>query len=96
MTDNSLIEGLRDAVRHAQGDNAERVVSIVRVECPVDVKAVRMRMGLSQTEFADRFGFVLATLRNWEQGRRQPSGVNRNFLKVIEKLPNEVQKVLTA
>ena len=96
MNDDSIIEGLKDAIRHARGDGIPREESIVYVENPVDVKAIRQKMGLSQREFADRFGFCLGTLQGWEQGRRRPTGVNRNFLKVIEKMPDAVQRVLAA
>ncbi len=96
MKDNSILEGLKDAVRHARGDGVRRDVSVIYVENPVDVKSIREGMGLTQREFADKFGFSIGTLQNWEQGRRRPAGVNRNFLKVIEKLPDEVQRVLAA
>ena len=40
----------------------------------VDVRAVRALTGLSQAKFAELLGIELATLRNWEQGRRLPDG----------------------
>ena len=40
-----------------------------------NVKKPRESLGLSQPEFAVRFGFSLATVRQWEQGRRQPEGL---------------------
>jgi DNA-binding XRE family transcriptional regulator len=49
----------------------------------VDVRAIRERLGLTQQEFALRFGFSLATVRNWEQGRRHPQGSSRLLLMVI-------------
>jgi putative transcriptional regulator len=44
---------------------------------PVDVKAIRRRLGVSQAEFARLIGVSVATLRNWEQGRRRPEGPAR-------------------
>jgi putative transcriptional regulator len=61
-----------------------------------DVRAIRKHLGLSQAQFAERFGFDLATLRNWEQGRRQPEGPARAYLKVIEREPELVQRALVA
>jgi len=51
-------------------------------------------MGLSQSSFANRFGLSVYALRNWEQGKRQPDPAARAYLKVIEKAPDIVAKVL--
>lgn len=40
----------------------------------VDVARLRMSLGMTQTQFAQRFGFALPTLRHWEQGDRVPRG----------------------
>jgi len=53
----------------------------------LSVRAVRARSGLTQTEFARRFGVPLHTLRNWEQGKRVPSGAARALLKVLDRAP---------
>jgi putative transcriptional regulator len=42
-----------------------------------DVAAIRKRLGLSQERFARRFGLSPATVRDWEQGRRQPDAPAR-------------------
>ena len=60
----------------------------------VDVRAIRQQFGLSQPDFAKRFGFSLATLREWEQGRRQPESAARVLLLVIAKHPEVVDEVL--
>jgi putative transcriptional regulator len=60
----------------------------------VDVRAVRARTGLSQTQFARRFGFTPAAVREWEQGRRQPEAAARVLLLVIASHPEVVDKVL--
>ncbi|CAA7626645.1 DNA-binding transcriptional regulator [Magnetospirillum sp. SS-4] len=69
----------------------------VRVVVPaeVDVRAVRQALGLSQEVFAAKFGFSLGSLRNWEQGRRQPDGPARVLLKVIAKEPEAVRRALS-
>jgi DNA-binding transcriptional regulator YiaG len=61
----------------------------------VDVKKVRERFGLSQSEFAARYPFELDTIQNWEQGRNQPDSISRTLLKVIEENPAIVEKVMT-
>lgn len=60
----------------------------------VDVREVREGYGLTQEEFALRFGLDLATLRNWEQGRTRPDGPARVLLRVIERRPRAVEEAL--
>ncbi len=60
----------------------------------VDVKAIRTRLGLSQAAFAARFGFQTRTVQEWEQGRRRPERPARILLKIIEREPEVVQRVL--
>ncbi len=70
----------------------------MRVHVPetVDVKAIRRAIGLSQTRFAERFGFDLSSIRNWEQGRRRPEGPARVLLMVIKHNPQAVWDALAA
>jgi putative transcriptional regulator len=58
----------------------------------VDVKKLRDSLQLSQPKFAVRFGFNLATLRQWEQGRRQPDKAARVLLAVISYDPDVVDR----
>ncbi|MCC0029646.1 MAG: helix-turn-helix domain-containing protein [Brucellaceae bacterium] len=55
-----------------------------------EITAIRFKAGLSQDAFADRLGISVATLRNWEQGRRKPSGPARRLLDIIDKHPRLV------
>lgn len=55
-----------------------------------DVKRIRESYKLSQLEFAAMLGIGVATLRNWEQGRRAPDGPARVLLRVAEQNPNAV------
>ncbi len=96
MTNNLIIEGLKDAVRHARGEKARGSSRVYYADEPLDVKSIRKKLDLTQEEFAIKFGFSLASVRNWEQGRRAPAGVNKNFLKVIDSIPNEVESILAA
>jgi putative transcriptional regulator len=54
------------------------------------VREVREAYGLSQARFAALMGISVATLRNWEQGRRQPEGSARVLLQVVAKHPEAV------
>jgi putative transcriptional regulator len=66
----------------------------VRVPARVNVKRIRMRLGLSQESFARTYGFALSAVRDWEQGRRQPERSARILLKVVEKEPEAVTRAL--
>ncbi len=56
--------------------------------------AVRKRLGISQAEFAARFRIPVATLRDWEQNRRQPDGAAFAYLRVIAREPEMVARAL--
>jgi len=49
---------------------------------------IRARTRLTQAAFAARIGVPLETVRNWEQGKRQPRGPARALLKVIDQAPD--------
>ena len=89
-----ILEGLQEAVAHAKGEATQTRVSVVRVPNNIDVRAIRKRLGMSQREFAVRYGFSLGTLRHWEQGRRHPEGPARVLLKVINHDPQAVESAL--
>jgi putative transcriptional regulator len=61
---------------------------------PKALTALRKRLGLSQAEFARQFMFNLRTLQDWEQGRRQPEGIARTYLRVIDRNPDAVRAAL--
>ncbi len=89
-----IIQGLQNAVAYAKGQNRKVRVHLVRAPRPVDVRRVRRRLGMSQGEFAAQFGIKPATLRNWEQGRREPEGPARVLLNIIDREPDAVQRAL--
>jgi len=60
----------------------------------VDVAAIRVKLGLTQSEFAKRFGIPLGTIRDWEQGRRTPEATARTLLLVIKHDPKAVDRAL--
>ena len=61
---------------------------------PAQVRALRVKLGLSQAQFARRFGFTLDTVQQYEQGRRRPSGPASTLLRVIEADPDAVVRAL--
>jgi len=91
----SIRRGLEEAVAYAKGEADERRYR-VHVPRRIDVRAIRVKLGMTQEEFAGRFGFSVNTLRHWEQGKRQPEGPTRAYLLVIARDPKAVQKALRA
>lgn len=89
----SIKAGLDEAIAHANGQ-----ASTARIHAPLalDVKAIRARVGMSQTEFASAFGISVGTLRHWERGDRQPQGPARVLLQVVAKEPQAVLSALAA
>lgn len=61
---------------------------------PISVKAIRQKLHQSQTEFAYMIGVSPSTLRNWEQGVRQPEGPAQALLKVAQENPKAVYDAL--
>ncbi len=87
----SIQAGLNEAVEHARGNKAG--VRVYRPE-PVDVAALRHRVGMTQEQFAARFGVSVATLRHWERGDRKPQGPALVLLNLIHREPAAVLRLL--
>ncbi len=87
----SIKRGLLDAVEHAEGGAQETRVHLPR---PIDVKALRAKVNMTQEQFAARFGFSTATLRHWERGDRNPNGPALVLLNVIDHNPAAVIEAL--
>lgn len=88
-----LIAAMEEAAAHAQGKGAAARVHTIAVP---DVRAIREELGLSQQAFASAYRIPLATLKGWEQGRRQPDATASAYLSVIARLPSEAREVLRA
>ena len=76
-----LLEGVRQGGEYLKG---KREASRVFRFSPVDIRGIRLRANLSQARFADVLGISPATLRNWEQGRREPEGPAQRLLQVAK------------
>jgi putative transcriptional regulator len=88
----SIARGLNEAVLHAKG--ADVAVKTYKPKA-VDVSALRQEMGMTQEQFAARFGFSVATLRHWERGDRSPNGASLVLLNVIKRAPEAVFAALS-
>ncbi|BCS32387.1 transcriptional regulator [Luteitalea sp. TBR-22] len=82
-----LLGSVRQAGRIRRGTLKPARTTVFR---PADIKAVRAKLGTSQPEFAVMIGVSVATLRNWEQGRRIPEGPALALLRVAAKHPDIV------
>src|SRR5262245_11067434 len=58
------------------------------------VTIIRRAFGLSQEDFAAQFHIPIGTLRDWEQGRKEPDAAARAYLRVIARAPDAVRKAL--
>lgn len=85
-----VLRSLHEIVEHEQGLKTNVRVSTVRIDDEIDVRAIREAMSLSQQKFADLYGLPVATVQNWESGRRKPELAAKLLLKVIQKNPEVV------
>ena len=88
----SILRGASEALSYARGEQAGFVAHVPE---HIDVKAISEKVGLSQAKFANQFGFAVDSVRNWEQGRRQPDVAARAFLMVIDREPDAVRRALS-
>ena len=86
-----LVASVRQASRIRRG---QMKAARTRVFRPTEAKAVRAKLGASQSEFALMIGVSVGTLRNWEQGRRTPDGPALALLRVAAKNPEAVAAAL--
>lgn len=71
-----------DVARQQAADDADAMLDAAKF-----ARRVRRRLGFSQAEFAERIDVSLDTIRNWEQGKRSPTGAAKALLKVLDKAP---------
>ena len=72
----------QDIARQKNADDAASMQDAARF-----VRRVRKRLGLTQSEFSRRIDVSLDTIRNWEQGKRRPTGAAKALLKVLDRAP---------
>lgn len=88
-----IAAGLTDAIAIAEGQ-ADPGSYRVHIPEDVDVVAIRKRLGLTQAQFATRYGFSLGRVRDWEQGRTAPEASQRILLTVLDREPEAVARAL--
>jgi putative transcriptional regulator len=87
-----LIEDLKLVLAHQRGQ-----VELEQVwPKPIDVKAIRKKVKMSQAEFSRAYGIAKRALQEWEQGGRQPDSAARAYLTVIAKEPAAVRRALAS
>lgn len=79
----------RDIALQMVADDAEAMQDAAKF-----ARRVRKRLGLSQLEFSHRIDVSLETIRNWEQGKRRPTGAAKALLKVLDKAPETALSAL--
>ena len=88
-----LVKSLKEAKAISKGEApASRRIKVT----PLDAKAVREQIGLSQSEFASLMQVSIKTLQNWEQHRRNPTGPAAALLKIVHNAPELALKTLHA
>ena len=88
-----IAEGMNEALAVARGE-AEPYK--LHVPAEIDVKAIRVRTGLTQKDFASTFGFGFDQLKQWEQGRSRPVQAMRAYLLLIRSEPMKMVEALRA
>lgn len=85
-----LVERMKLVLAHRRG-----AVKLEQVwPKPIDVKAIRKRVKMSQAEFSGAYGISKRALQEWEQGGRQPDSAARAYLTVIAREPALVRRAL--
>lgn len=89
-----MIKSAGQALAFAERKKGEDCKAHIPAE--IDVRRIRKKASMSQSEFAAHFGVSVRTVQDWEQGRRVPGGASRAFLVVIDREPEAVHRALTA
>lgn len=84
-----LMAGMQDVLRFYRDERDGFVIHTAQ-----DIKAIRQKAKLSQPKFAEAYQLEVATLRDWEQGRRQPDRPAQVLLKLIDEDPEMIRRML--
>ncbi len=90
-----ILEGLEDIKAWRRSELRLKTTEIYLPKAE-DVPGIRKRLGLSEEAFAGFMGVSVGTLRNWEQGRREPQGPARALLLIADKKPAAFRESLMA
>ena len=87
----ALVEGMTQVLAHVRGEiNLKSYI----LPGPINVRAIRNKVGMSQSQFAAAFALNRRTLQEWEQGKTTPDDAVRAYLTVIERNPKAVVDAL--
>ncbi|HXZ01448.1 MAG TPA: transcriptional regulator [Stellaceae bacterium] len=88
------LDGLKEYADHLAGKRAKGRTTTIRVPVDIDVRALRLRLGLSQVAFARTYAIPIHTLRKWEQKIRRPDQASRVYLTTISRDPKAIKRLL--
>jgi len=88
-----MIEGMEQAVAIVRGE-ADPSTYRVHIPAAIDTRAIREKLDLTQKQFSEQYHIPLATLRDWEQGRRAPDAPARALIAAIREEPDAVRRAL--
>ena len=88
-----LVASIKEAGEIKAGNRASSRMYEIK---PPEIKTVREKLNVSQSEFALMIGVSVRTLQNWEQGRRKPEGPAKALLRIASKNPRAVLDALHA
>ncbi len=88
-----IFASLNEALKYARGEKADVIVHRVTPR-KSDAREARIKLGLSQREFASFIGTAVGTVRKWELGTRRPSGAARTLIEVIRIEPKAVRRAI--
>jgi len=93
MAKRDIGQEILDSINEIKAGNVGRVQVYIT---PAQIKAIREKVGVSQSSFAAMLNVSARTLQEWEQGRRQPNGPARSLLAIAAKRPEVMQEVFAA
>ena len=92
---NALTDAEIEAAAEADLENPLLTDAELKQFRPVpNAKEIRKRLNMTQQRFSQQFELPLGTLRDWEQGTREPDSAAKSYLRVIAKIPQGVIQAL--
>jgi putative transcriptional regulator len=92
---NALTDAEIEATAEADLENPLLTDAELKQFRPVpNPKEIRKRLNMTQQQFSQQFELPLGTLRDWEQGTREPDSAAKSYLRVIAKIPQGVIQAL--
>lgn len=91
--EHSLVAGMKEVLAHVKGETKLYSYEFTPPK-KIEVAKIRKKLGYSQTEFANHYGFAVSALRDWEQGRHTPERSARILLAIIAANPKMIEQTL--